>query len=81
MRPSEEDARGWYGPWWRWLIVAWVAWWGFEYGKMVVKQRGGKFQAVLVGCVKRTNCHVAGKTVIGASENLRSPARKRQVSW
>jgi hypothetical protein len=63
MRPSEHDAREWYGPWWRWLIVAWVAWWGFEYGKMVVTQRGSKVRAALAGCVKRTNCHVTGNTV------------------
>jgi hypothetical protein len=29
----------------RLIIVAWVAWWGTLYGKMVVEQRGSKLQA------------------------------------
>jgi len=29
----------------RWIIVAWVVWWGTLYGKMVIEQRGSKLQA------------------------------------
>jgi hypothetical protein len=44
MRRFEKAnvAREWYGPWWRWFVVAWVLWWGVLYGKMVVQRRGGK---------------------------------------
>ena len=32
-------------PDWRgWIILAWVAWFGLLYGKMVVEQRGVKLQ-------------------------------------
>jgi hypothetical protein len=28
--------------WRAWLVLAWVAWFGWLYGKMVVEQRGGR---------------------------------------
>jgi hypothetical protein len=33
--------------WKRWLIVAWVVWFGFLYTKMVIKERGGKVQQAI----------------------------------
>jgi hypothetical protein len=47
MHPSEHDSNEWYGPWWRWMIVAWVLWWGVLYAKSVVQKRGRKVQAAI----------------------------------
>jgi hypothetical protein len=55
MRHFEQNAKEWYGPWWRWLIVAWVVWWGVLYGKMVVERRGGKVREAIVRWTYRSH--------------------------
>ncbi len=45
MPPSEPR---WKTIDWRgWLALAWVVYFGFLYGKMVVERRGEKFRAVM----------------------------------
>ncbi len=46
LGPRTIDWRG-------WLALAWVAWFGLLYGKMVFERRGDKLRAVVPGLTAR----------------------------
>jgi hypothetical protein len=74
MRRSEPDRGEWYGPWWRWLIVVWVVWWGALYSKMVVQQRGWKVEAAIrrLGCPPLTAVPGQGRIAVESGSIARS---------
>ncbi len=45
-KPNSSESRRPFD-WRGWIILAWVVWFEFLYGKMVVEQRGGKVRSLI----------------------------------